>query len=294
MSMALPVLLEAVRVYRISGTPSTVRDDFGVGLRKDGAPLKYPSGPDQPWAEELWFSDGGITSNFPIHLFDSILPLWPTVGVTLGSYPPGFHQQDVHLPQDWQGQRVVGSPVGDGIPGFVGKIVDAARGWRDTAQSQMPAPVGRIATVRQSSTEGGTNLFMPSASIASLALRGELAGARLRRRFRSEWWQRNQWLRFRASVSNLENLRERLAEANAVGLYADLAARGAAGLDDLIGALSAGDPDLPPVQRWYGPPPPYWPAASTLVEGIASIAPADVRGEGVPTPEPELRQVPPL
>ena len=29
-----------------------------------------------------WFSDGGISSNFPIHLFDAPLPLWPTFAIS--------------------------------------------------------------------------------------------------------------------------------------------------------------------------------------------------------------------
>jgi len=29
------------------------------------------------------FSDGGICSNFPLHLFDSALPRWPTFGLNL-------------------------------------------------------------------------------------------------------------------------------------------------------------------------------------------------------------------
>jgi predicted acylesterase/phospholipase RssA len=34
-----------------------------------------------------WFSDGGITSNFPIHFFDQWLPKRPTFGITLRNLP---------------------------------------------------------------------------------------------------------------------------------------------------------------------------------------------------------------
>lgn len=40
---------------------------------------------------------------------------------------------------------------------------------------------------------------MARETIAALALRGELAGVRLRRRFGSPWWRRNQWIRFRSA-----------------------------------------------------------------------------------------------
>lgn len=36
----------------------------------------------------LWFSDGGIGSNFPIHLFDKPIPRWPTFGLKILDVPP--------------------------------------------------------------------------------------------------------------------------------------------------------------------------------------------------------------
>ena len=33
----------------------------------------------------VWLSDGGLTSNFPIHFFDALLPERPTFGVSLQS-----------------------------------------------------------------------------------------------------------------------------------------------------------------------------------------------------------------
>jgi Patatin-like phospholipase len=296
LSMSLPALLEAVRVYRISKYTSTVRDEFGMPVNGEaGSPLMYPGPSSKFWAEELWFSDGGITSNFPIHLFDSLFPMWPTVGINLSKYPTGFRHQDVWLPQDWQARQVVGAPVKGGMGGFVGAIIDAARGWRDTAQSQMPSYVGRIATVRQSKAEGGTNLFMPKETIAALALRGELAGTRLRRRFRSLWWQRNQWLRFRTAIGNLEELRDEVHASAANGTYANLAsASGSGDLASLMEALTMGDPDSPPAGlSWCEPASAYWPRAEKLVAAIRAVSAAQDLHNGVPRPEPDLRQVPP-
>ena len=44
-----------------------------------------PSWLGKPCQEKsvVWFSDGGICSNFPLHLFDSPLPRWPTFGLNL-------------------------------------------------------------------------------------------------------------------------------------------------------------------------------------------------------------------
>ncbi|MDN5570738.1 MAG: patatin-like phospholipase family protein, partial [Propionibacteriaceae bacterium] len=38
---------------------------------------------------EVWFSDGGFTSNFPVHLFDEALPTRPTFAINLGTFLPG-------------------------------------------------------------------------------------------------------------------------------------------------------------------------------------------------------------
>ena len=39
-----------------------------------------PKEKDERKLAECWLSDGGLCSNFPIHLFDSFLPKWPTFG----------------------------------------------------------------------------------------------------------------------------------------------------------------------------------------------------------------------
>ena len=81
-SMSLPALFQAVRLYRIR-EPGPVQDDFGRTLIDQGEPLHLPL----VSAQELWFSDGGITSNFPVHFFDNSLPRWPTVSLNLGTHP---------------------------------------------------------------------------------------------------------------------------------------------------------------------------------------------------------------
>jgi hypothetical protein len=46
------------------------------------------------------FSDGGISSNFPMHLFDGLIPLWPTFGIQL---EPKLRSRPnmVYLPQSY-------------------------------------------------------------------------------------------------------------------------------------------------------------------------------------------------
>jgi predicted acylesterase/phospholipase RssA len=200
-SMAFPGLFEAIRLYRRAArdTLPIVRDDFGAPIAKNGIVLTYPK-IKKLWIQELWFSDGGITSNFPIHFFDTVLPLWPTVGINLGPHPKGFGHQDVYLPTDRQASQGVPVTMGPSVVSMFAALFDTARNWRDTAQTFMPASRGRVAWIRQRKSEGGLNLFMPHDCIATLALRGAVGGARLRRRFAAQGqWQRHQWLRLRVA-----------------------------------------------------------------------------------------------
>ncbi|TCP55295.1 patatin-like phospholipase [Tamaricihabitans halophyticus] len=132
-----------------------------------------------------WFSDGGITSNFPIHFFDSLLPRWPTFGLSLDTLGSAVGEaEQVHLPeQDDARAAERWSAVGSGATGLLGQILDTFLSWRDTLQSALPGFRGRIANVRQGAGEGSTNLLMPPETIATIARRGYLAGAGLVERF---------------------------------------------------------------------------------------------------------------
>ncbi len=257
-SLAFPGLFTAVRLYsvaaRADGPLPRVRNEYGQMIMKGDVPVTYPapasSGERPTWVQELWLSDGGIASNFPIHFFDAVLPRWPTVGINLGPYPAGFGHQDVYLPTDQQATRGVPAPISRSFVSFLGAVFDTARNWRDTAQTLMPATRGRIAWVRQSSSEGGANLFMTRETVASLALRGAVAGARLRRRFASQGqWRRHQWLRLRVGGDNLADLRKRLTRATYERFYADLCGGAAVApttFETVLQALAKeGDPTLP-------------------------------------------------
>ena len=62
MSLSFPLLISAVPLYAI---------DYERARAAERAP------------EVCWFSDGGISSNFPVHFFDSPLPSRPTFAVNL-------------------------------------------------------------------------------------------------------------------------------------------------------------------------------------------------------------------
>ena len=320
MSLALPALFQAVPMYRlVSGLeddPHLIRDDYGARIDRDGSDIAYPAGRGRMWVEELWFSDGGITSNFPIHLFDSLLPLWPTIGINLGGHPNGHQHQDVWLPTDSQARTSPPTPQRGGMFGFAAAIVSTARGWADTSQTFIPAFRGRVAWVRQRKSEGGTNLFMTRETIASLALRGAVAGARLARRFGSDaHWERHQWLRLRVAMGNLAALRQQLSTAVRSPLYSGLLADPASRtVAEIRTALQQVGGDANPASdtpkqadgplNWYlfEPEPDYWMAARDLA-GTVTSAPSSAAGSGsgvdplsagVPKPAPVIRLVPPV
>ncbi|MFC0526209.1 hypothetical protein [Phytohabitans kaempferiae] len=291
LSLALPALFKGIRLYRL--VPATeIGDEFGRGILDHARNrLMWPED-GRRRAQALWFSDGGITSNFPVHLFDSPLPRWPTFGLNLGQHPYQFPHQDVWLPQDWEQAVVPATDLGTAGTTFVGSIVDTARSWRDSMQTAMPGYRGRVAWVRQRADEGGTNLYMPREIIASMALRGALAGARLTRRFgHTKQWDRHRWLRLRSTLDNLDELRGAVRES--APYYADILA----GRDDFLRRAGADYPYDPPGDAeagWFEPgDATFWPAADELLRNLAEGGPGDVLTRGTPSPRPDLRQVPP-
>ena len=78
MSLSFPILFSAVPLHTIDWSRSE-------GNR----------GP-----KIVWFADGGATSNFPMHFFDSMWPTRPTFGITLGPENPDHPGVMVHRAKD--------------------------------------------------------------------------------------------------------------------------------------------------------------------------------------------------
>jgi hypothetical protein len=131
------------------------------------------------------FSDGGICSNFPVQMFDSVLPGWPTFGINLRDDLPkaGNHEERAYLPD--RGKSL--PPEHYGIEGngfgalvsFATAIVKTMQNWRDNLQRAAPGFRDRIVTVRHTRNEGGLNLDMQAATIEAMATSGTLAAEEL-------------------------------------------------------------------------------------------------------------------
>jgi predicted acylesterase/phospholipase RssA len=162
LSMSFPALISAVPVYSLD--PSTGRE------------IRH------------WFSDGGISSNFPIHFFDGWLPRHPTFGLTLPPQEPG--EPEVFLPR-WRDPIPIRSKDVQGIVSFAGQIIDTMQNWRDNAQSELAGYRERICQIRMKDNEGGANLSMSPAVIAGLVKRGRSAGQEILSKFDDEAWSQH-------------------------------------------------------------------------------------------------------
>jgi predicted acylesterase/phospholipase RssA len=140
-----------------------------------------------------WLSDGGASSNFPIHFFDAWLPSRPTFGLSLGPYPQDAHgkripgEGDVGVPGGPKDDpRPLWAPIG-GMVSFLHQILDTMENWRDTMQSELPGFQDRVYQVRLSDQEGGLNLNMDHELICDLIDKGWQAGSAINKRF--DWDQ---------------------------------------------------------------------------------------------------------
>ena len=75
-------------VYQVHGAGMPVLLATRMSLAVPGLIASVPfyerrSEGSQPEHVEHWFSDGAITSNFPVHFFDALLPGHPTFGLDL-------------------------------------------------------------------------------------------------------------------------------------------------------------------------------------------------------------------
>jgi predicted acylesterase/phospholipase RssA len=202
MSLAFPILLSAVPLWA---------PDYAWPLAKDA----------NPKLERCWFSDGGISSNFPVTLFDSPLPRWPTFAINLAPFPawrkrdPDDESKNVYMPATNDAARLLPFITSTGVPGFLSAIANAMQNWNDNTQSILPGYRDRIVTVFLDSDEGGLNLDMPPAILARLRARGAAAGALIAGRFEapsvlgletSEMnWENHRWLRFRSTMGALRD-----------------------------------------------------------------------------------------
>jgi Patatin-like phospholipase len=166
-----------------------------------------------------WFSDGGVSSNFPIHLFDGPLPVWPTFAIDL-IYPDtadneGTDQPDVFLPtrnnQGWQRnyQSIAEKVALKELAGFVFGLISTMQNWRDLLQSRAPGHRDRIVHVALTRSEGGMNLNMPQHILDDISGKGTRAGEA----FKAFSFRNHYWIRWRNLASALQRYTVNIADS---------------------------------------------------------------------------------
>ncbi len=196
LSLSFPILFSAIPLWAIDYDPERTVRGF----------------------ERCMFSDGGISSNFPVHLFDGLLPLWPTFGVQLEPKLPDRNNM-VFLPRTYlegygeRWSRFAGKlDSASRMGGFLSAIVSTMQNWNDNALSRMPGVRDRVVRVRLHDNEGGMNLNMEPDTIRKVADRGDEAAKDLVDRYvdvptatpPSQGWDDQRWTRLAVALSMLE------------------------------------------------------------------------------------------
>lgn len=211
LSLSYPVLFSAVPLYAIDAERKREERD----LRR------------------CWFSDGGLCSNFPIHLFDAAMPAWPTFGMWLGKRSPYHLDQAVFLPpfhldgrgEAWQrfdpDDPMTPTYTGEPPPGplnFLSGFLLAgfvsAKDWGDRSNMRLPHTRKRVARLGLRPGEGELNIAMKREQILRMAHEyGVEAGTEFVKRYveRSGQaptpdWQEQRWVRWQLLVSSLRTM----------------------------------------------------------------------------------------
>ena len=208
LSLSFPILLSAVPFYIVDHTLA--------------ANAKTPT-----VATRVFFSDGGICSNFPIQFFDSALPTRPTFGADLKSFHPDHPGERVWMPSaggNREGIRTYcpalpTAPSLGSVVGFVRSILSTMQNWQDQMQLIMPGFRDRIVHVCHRDEEGGMNLNMPPPTIMVLANSGAEAASELVERFATggglgtpNAWDNHQRIRVRTLLCLMQQQLESIAK----------------------------------------------------------------------------------
>jgi predicted acylesterase/phospholipase RssA len=213
MSLSFPVLLSAVPLWRVDASR----------VATSGEPLR---------PEPCWFSDGGISSNFPIHFFDKLVPRRPTFAINLRPFRLGEGPREKQRENTWMvaseeqaiddwWYRFSGRhwlPFKDKrLFEFLAGIGNTMQNRVDEAQMRVPGYRDRIAHVSMTEAEGGMNLTMEEKTIKDLIERGRCAAERLNEAYAGSseettvTWDSHRWTRLRSTLAVLEGMQRRFA-----------------------------------------------------------------------------------
>ena len=214
MSLSFPFLFSAVPLYRHDHTLANEHKEKPV---------------------RCLFSDGGLSSNFPVHFFDEFLPHTPTFGISLTDFDQrrlrdGQTADDenarVHLPFKAGRGHDVPTHEFNSVGGFIWAMFSSAKDWQDTLQTKLPGYRERIVSIALAPDEGGLNLAMPAATVKKLGEYGGIAGTTLVQKFCLD---EHRWRRLLVETTAMEDALITYAEN-----YKKPAQSGSTGFDAMI------------------------------------------------------------
>ena len=205
LSLGFPLLLSPVPMYQ---------------LRR---PIGAQGSDDELMPHRVDFSDGGITSNCPVDMFDRPLPSRPTFTINLFELPRG-RAAEVRFPENAAGpedEPVAHTTRGPAaVPALLWSMVMTALNWRDNLQRALPGYRERVLHVGLPPELGGLNLAMSAAQIRALAQAGA-QGAKVLAGYQAidaadndqdapaappapSRWERHRWQRLRIALAALK------------------------------------------------------------------------------------------
>jgi hypothetical protein len=298
LSLSFPVLFSFVPVYAVDyEQPREIR-----GLR------------------QCLLSDGGLCTNFPVHLFDAAHPRWPTFALLLDRRLRDHDDQALWLPRyhlegradNWQdtvpcatGKELTGTLLGRLLGLFAGVIL-TMKDWNDRVTGRLPQVRNRVIRLALRPGEGQLNIRMPGERILHMAYEyGTKGGQELVARFAPDKdgvkpaWREHLYVR---SMIELRALRKHLKGYSAA-VHAD-------GDTEPLGQLLADAVNKPPLASPSEPnrfPDPAsakldTPQRRALERASRAVAALESElqaceaqlGPYVPMLEPEMRLRPPI
>lgn len=212
---------------------AAVRLSLSFPLLLAAVPLYVVKEDDENEPQICWFSDGGICSNFPIHLFDDPIPSWPTFAINLtddteskvvriadttgtslrrSNFDFAYGQGNLQETQPTDRTR---GTFGQ-IVAFAKAILFTMQNWNDNTQTVLPGNRDRIVLVPLADQEGGLNLNMPQDVIESLSEKGTLAAGILIQRYGNAsavGLEDHRWVRLRTMLCTMEEYLSKLSMA---------------------------------------------------------------------------------
>ena len=241
MSLSFPGLISAVPLGRV---------DFDRQLT-DG---------QKHAPETVWFSDGGISSNFPIHFFDAMVPRWPTIGINLRQFSAdpstdrgardrdnvyAIRRRSDGVSEQWR-RIYPDTPLAMMIR-FFGAVLNTMQNWYDNSYLPLPGYRDRVVEIWQTKYEGGLNLDMDRRTVKHLSHKGLRAGQLMAARFSRPstsrfqlGWDDHRWTRYRSVMAAMAETNRQLYRV----LYRS---------DDWESLVLRGD-DIPPIGSRFDSP----------------------------------------